>query len=294
MAAAARARATEVEPPPVIIVKRVAGDEHGEVHHGGAWKIAYADFVTAMMAFFMLLWIVGATNEAQRKGIADYFSPTLVKVTSSSSGSDGVLHGRSIRDDQGGAPAPASGTAGAIVNLVPRAALSPAQAAAREAAAALDRAALRRVAQELDRRLAADPGLADLRRQVRFTETREGLRIEIIDRAGFSMFELATDRLAPRAARLMREVARSVVSLPNPIAVRGHTDSLRYADKSMNNWKLSTARAEATRVAFGAAGVDEGRFARVEGVADREPFIATAPTDARNRRITVTLFYRAG
>lgn len=128
--------------------------------------------------------------------------------------------------------------------------------------------------------------------RVRYTETREGLRIEIIDRAGFSMFELGTDKLVPRAAHLMASVAGGVMAAPNPVAVRGHTDALRYSDGEMNNWKLSAYRAEATRAVFQAAGVPERRFARIEGVADREPFIEADPSDARNRRITVTLFYR--
>ena len=294
----AKAAATP-EPAPVIIVRRT-GDHHGDHgHHGGAWKIAYADFVTAMMAFFMLLWILGATTEQQRKGIADYFTPTLVKYTQGGSGSNGVLKGRTIRAEDGAAAATATAGRGAVPQIVPRDIgvgapqapgdrRDPSRAAALEA----DREAFRRVEQALMVRLAADPSLAELREQVRFVQAREGLRIEIIDRAGFSMFELASDRLVPRAARLMAEVARSIDQLPNPIAVRGHTDSLRYADPAMNNWKLSAYRAEATRAAFARAGIAERRFARIEGVADTEPFDRTNPADPRNRRITVTLFYR--
>lgn len=287
------------EPAPVIIVKR-AGDHHDHGHHGGAWKIAYADFVTAMMAFFMLLWILGATTEQQRKGIADYFTPTLVKFTESGAGSNGVLKGRTIRAQDGAAPATATIGRGIIPQVVPldqavgapRTAPDAARDPTREAALAADREAFRRVEQALTARLQADRSLAELREQVRFVQTREGLRIEIIDRAGFSMFELASDRLVPRAARLMAEVARSIDGLPNPIAVRGHTDSLRYADPAMNNWKLSAYRAEATRAAFARAGIPETRFARIEGVADTEPYATKDPADPRNRRITVTLFYR--
>jgi len=252
------------------------------------------------MAFFMLLWILGATTETQRKGIADYFTPTLVKYTDSGAGSNGLLQGRTIRADDGAAPATASVGRGLVPQIVPRDIGVGAQQApagndpTRAAALAADREAFRRVEQALMARLAADPSLAELRQQVRFVQTREGLRIEIIDRAGFSMFELASDRLVPRAARLMAEVARSVDGMPNPIAVRGHTDSLRYADPAMNNWKLSAYRAEATRAAFARAGVPEARFARIEGVADTEPYAAKDPADPRNRRITVTLFYRNG
>jgi chemotaxis protein MotB len=293
-----KAAAAAAEPAPVIIVRRAA-EHHDHGHHGGAWKIAYADFVTAMMAFFMLLWILGATTEQQRKGIADYFTPTLVKLTDSGAGSNGVLKGRTIRAEDGAAPATASMGRGVVPQVVPRDLGIGSQQApgdqrdpTRSAALAADREAFRRVEQALTQRLAADPSLAELREQVRFVQTREGLRIEIIDRAGFSMFELASDQLVPRAARLMAEVARSIDGLPNPIAVRGHTDSLRYADPTMNNWKLSAYRAEATRAAFARAGIPESRFARIEGVADTEPYATKDPTDPRNRRITVTLFYR--
>jgi len=291
----------EAAAEPTIIVKRIYGGSPGEVHHGGAWKVAYADFATAMMAFFMLLWIVGATTEKQRKGIADYFAPTLVKMTPKSSGSNGLLAGRSMRDSAGRAPSTSSGGKGMIASIVPRevgtgmqtpAADRTPEEARREASQQQDRAEFVKVKAAIDSRLAADKSLTDLRRQIRYTETREGLRIEIIDRAGFSMFALGTDRLVPRAARLMASVATGVIVVPNPVAVRGHTDALGYANAAMNNWKLSTARAEATREAFQAAGIPETRFARIEGVAAREPFYPANPTDPRNRRITVTLFYR--
>lgn len=285
------------ESAPIIVIKRIHETAHAIGHHGGAWKVAYADFATAMMAFFMLLWIIGATTEKQRKGIADYFSPTLVKVSDKSNGSNGLLHGRSIKDDKGDARSSASVGRGVIANIVPRA-IGTGQDEAKvnpntpTAHMREDRATFSKVRAAIDARLAADPAIADLYKQVRYTETREGLRIEIIDRAGFSMFELGTDHLVPRAARLMTSVASGVVVAPNPIAVRGHTDALRYVVGDMNNWKLSAFRAEATRAVFETAGVPEARFARIEGVADREPFIPANPADARNRRITVTLFYR--
>ncbi len=294
-------KAPQADAEPTIIVKRVRAVGHGAAHHGGAWKVAYADFATAMMAFFMLLWIVGATTEKQRKGIADYFSPTLVKMSPKSSGSNGLLAGRSVRDSEGGAPAASSGGKGMIASILPREIGTGEQRPAadrttadlkRERTQREDRAQFHRIEAAIDARLAADKSLSDLRRQVRYTETREGLRIEIIDRAGFSMFELGTDRLVPRAAHLMAAVAGALVGAPNPVAVRGHTDALRYAGGDMNNWKLSAYRAEATRAVFEDAGVPEAHFARIEGVADREPFIEADPADARNRRITVTLFYR--
>ncbi|MDT7933944.1 MAG: flagellar motor protein MotB [Sphingomonadaceae bacterium] len=282
-------RPAEAPPPESVIVVRHA-EHHDEGHHGGAWKVAYADFATAMMAFFMLLWIVGATTEKQRKGIADFFAPTLVKLQSKSSGSNGLLAGRSLASRTGGAPGAASG------HLKVLASPSPGAPGQRDAAAApnlraADRAAFEALRRALMMRLDADPSLAALKGQLQIAETREGLRIEILDRAGFSMFALGTDRLNPAARRLIGEVARGAAGLPNPVAVRGHTDGLRYGPGTMNNWKLSVARAEATRAALEGSGIAITRFARLEGVADREHVASRDPADPRNRRISITLLY---
>lgn len=258
-------------PAPVIVVRRII-EGHGDGHHGGAWKVAYADFATAMMAFFMLLWILGATTEKQRKGIADYFSPTKERVLQPKGGTSGILSGHPGAGDSPGGLATGQGVKAAIM---------------RE-----DQAAFAKAKAAVEAKLAANAALADLKQQVKFTLTREGLRIEMIERAGFAMFELGTDRLTSRAAALMDVIAHAAAPMPNPVAVRGHTDSLRYADGAMNNWKLSSARAEATREHFSGAGVGEARFARVEGVADTQPFVPAAPADPRNRRISVTLLYR--
>lgn len=302
MAAASPAskRAKEEAPAPIIIVKKIVDDHGDHGHHGGAWKVAYADFATAMMAFFMLLWIVGATTEKQRKGIADYFSPTLVKVQTSSSGSNGLLAGRSLTVEDGGAPATSSGQRGSVASILPEQLRGASPSASRnlpdgekrQIAAELDRKAFKEVERAIVERLAQDASLADLREQVRFVQTREGLRIEILDRAGFSMFGLGTDRLETRATKLISEVAKTVDGMPNPIAIRGHTDSLQYANQDMNNWKLAVYRAEATRAVLANKGIPADRFARLEGVADREPFVADDPKDPRNRRISITLFYR--
>lgn len=297
---ARKGRSTEPAPEPIIVIRKVADDHGDHGHHGGAWKVAYADFATAMMAFFMLLWIVGATTEKQRKGIADYFSPTLVKVETRSSGSNGLLAGRAITKQDGGAPATAVGNRGSVPSILPQthrgAVVVAAQGSPQPQPDALvsesDRRNFKAVENALDTKLRSDPSLADLREQVRYVETREGLRIEILDRAGFSMFGLGTDRLDPRAVRLMGEVAKSVDGVMNPIAIRGHTDSLAYANGTMNNWKLSAQRAEATRSVFEKNGIDTHRFARIEGVADHEPFVTGDPADPRNRRISVTIFYR--
>lgn len=270
---------------PVIIlrpIKRVAGG-----HHGGAWKVAYADFVTAMMAFFLLLWILGATTEKQRKGIADYFSPTLVEMREKSAGSNGPFGGDSvIAKDNYPHKAQQTGTKGITIP-------KDMTGGAKEGAAALrtrDRARFQALKAKLEMRIRTDPSLRKLERNVRFTETREGLRIDLVDEADFSMFALGTDGLLPDARKLMGEVAKVIDGVPNDVIVRGHTDALPYASgRTTNNWMLSTARAEATRRALVDQGLPATRFARIEGVADREPYVPEDIYDPRNRRMSVTL-----
>jgi chemotaxis protein MotB len=134
------------------------------------------------------------------------------------------------------------------------------------------------------------PELKKLKANVRYVETREGLRIDLVDEANFSMFALATDQLVPEARRLIGEVARVIDGVPNKIIVRGHTDALPYAaGKSMNNWMLSTSRAEATRATLADSGLPTERFARIEGVADQEPYVSADRYDPRNRRMSIIL-----
>jgi chemotaxis protein MotB len=275
----------EPDPRP-IIVKKIIADAHGG-HHGGAWKVAYADFVTAMMAFFLLMWIIGATTEKQRKGIADYFTPTLIETRQKSAGSNGPFGGDSIvsKDSY---PHKAAQT-GSKSLTIPR----DSSGGAKEGAAAIrsnDRARFKLLKQKLLARMKSDPKLMRLQRNVRLTETREGLRIDLVDQADFSMFSLGTDGLLPDARRLIDEVAKLILSTPNAVIVRGHTDALPYASgRTTNNWMLSTARAEATRKMLNDAGVPAEQFARIEGVADREPYVPSDIYDPRNRRMSITL-----
>ena len=290
-AAMKRGRNDPASQPPPIIVKKVVEAAHG-AHHGGAWKIAYADFVTAMMAFFLLLWLLGATDEDQRKGLADYFTPTLIEYKQNSAGSNGIMSGESIvgadnypnRPGQTGSRAitiPRDTTGGAAEGAVPR--------------NQIDREEFRRLSAELRRRIEASPELRRLSRHVSFSESDEGLRIDLMDEGDFSMFRVGTDQLLPQAARLVREVAQVIQGVPNPVIIRGHTDSLPYAaGRTTNNWTLSAARAESTRGTLEAAGLALARIARIEGVADRQPYVPGNRYDPRNRRISITLGWRGG
>ena len=153
-----------------------------------------------------------------------------------------------------------------------------------------DREKFRDVARALSVRMESSEALKRLMKNIRFTETREGLRIDIVDEAEFSMFRIGTDQLLPDARALVNEVAKVAADVPNDLIVRGHTDALPYATNgAMNNWLLSTARAEATRQALAFSGVGSTRFARIEGVADREPFNPANRFDPKNRRMSITL-----
>ena len=287
MAGPAKRGRNEPEPRP-IIVKKIIADTHGG-HHGGAWKVAYADFVTAMMAFFLLLWILGATTEKQRKGIADYFAPTLVEMKLKSAGSNGVLGGDSVvaKDNY---PHKAAQT-GSKSLTIPKDATGGASEAA-VAERMRDRVRFAYLKQQIMKRINADKSLSKLAGNIRFTDTREGLRIDLVDKADFSMFAIGTDGLLPPARALMGQVAHVIAGIPNGVIVRGHTDSLPYAaGRSVNNWTLSSARAEATRKALADSGVPADRFNRIEGVADREPFIPGDRYDPRNRRMSITLAF---
>ncbi len=279
MATTPRGR-NEPEVRPIIIKKIIA--DHVHEHHGGQWKVAYADFVTAMMAFFLLLWLLNATDEKTKKGLAEYFTPSL--VDKNGAGSTGLLQGDSLRAED---ELPTRGGGKAQIALPKVQQMTPEEEAKQRSK---DRARFEKLKKTLVDRMERTPELRKLMTHVRFTETPEGLRIDLVDQADFSMFKIGTDRLLPQALNLVREVATVIAGVPNDLIVRGHTDALPYAaGQTTNNWTLSTARAEATRAALDVRGIEPKRFARIEGVADREPFNPEDVYDPRNRRMSITL-----
>lgn len=265
------------EPVRPIIVKKITVVAGG--HHGGAWKVAYADFVTAMMAFFLLLWILGATTEKQRKGIADYFSPTLVKNRKSGSGSGtGLLGGTSLTAKD---KLPHPGGSGNKAITVPKDTTGGPKEGAKRS---------QRAKQEVEAKLRSTERLRRLAKQVRLVDTTEGVRIDLVDDANFSMFRMGTTILTPEAADLIAALGQALVSDKGGLTLRGHTDALPYKEGTAgNNWSLSAGRAEATRQALMRDGIGEDRFRRIEGVADKELLIPADPHDPRNRRISITV-----
>lgn len=275
--------------PRPIIVKKVIQEAHGG-HHGGAWKVAYADFVTAMMAFFLLMWLLGATNEAQRKALADYFAPTIVQTKQDTAGSNGLFGGDSLVSvDKYPHGAAQTGTRSMTI---PRDADGgPREASGRERAS--EKQQFKRLAQTLMDQLQSKGDLKRLAPNLRFTETIEGLRIDVIDDADFSMFAIGTSQLTPDGAQLFGEIAKPIAAVSNQVMIRGHTDAAPWSAKSgTNNWRLSVDRAEVTRHYLEFRGIASDRFSRIEGVADREPYVPSDRFDPRNRRISITLGWR--
>ena len=275
---------------PIIVRKRVHGAHDG--HHGGAWKVAYADFVTAMMAFFLLMWLVGATTEDQRKGIADYFA-ARVPISPESAGGDGVLEGGFMprtsepnfrlgdrdRDD-------VSLAAGAPRTEHPDAA----RARDLRHDDRIERQRFETIQSEILRRLEASQALRHLAGNLLFEITPEGLRIQIFDRAGADMFPLGSAVPRPHTEAILKVVADIVGAVQNGIVVTGHTDARPFVGGGpYGNWDLSSDRANAARRALAAGGVATERFRRIEGRAALEPLIEDDPSDARNRRIAITL-----
>ncbi|PIC00597.1 flagellar motor protein MotB [Caulobacter sp. X] len=281
---------------PILIkkVKKVSG--HG--HHGGAWKVAYADFVTAMMAFFLLMWLLNTTSPEQKQGIADYFAPA--SISSTTSGSGGILGGTSLGDDG----AKSDGKMSAIQQMAPEvpdnvdkegqstdtASLSSAsEQALRDALAKKEQDSFASAAQSLRQSLQDMPELAELSKQILIDQTPEGLRIQLVDQEGRSMFQENSKVPNDRARILLRAVAKVINQLPNRVTISGHTSASAYGKKQDGDWSLSAARADASRQILRAAGVDDDRIYQVSGKANSEPLYADDPTLAGNRRISIVL-----
>ena len=281
---------------PIIIkkVKKVVGGGH----HGGAWKVAYADFVTAMMAFFLLMWLLNTTSPEQKAGIADYFAPA--SISSSTSGSGGILGGTSLGDDG----AKADGKMSVVQQMAPEAPDkttkdgqsstsasldSASEDALRDALAKKEQDSFASAAQSLRQSLQDMPELAELSKQIMIDQTPEGMRIQLIDQDGRSMFKENSREPNDRARILLRAVAKVINQLPNRITVSGHTSASAAGKRADSDWSLSAERADASRQVLRGAGVDEDRIYQVSGKANSEPLYADDPTLPGNRRISIVL-----
>ena len=280
---------------PIIVkkIKKVAGG-----HHGGAWKVAYADFVTAMMAFFLLMWLINTTSPEQKRGIADYFAPA--SISASTSGSGGILGGMAlgmegamqkgsppIHESEGPPQTPGNtdvdGAEGSQSGTDAAAAAAEAEIARRESAEFAEAEISLRQA------LADMPELAELSRNIIVDQTPEGLRIQLVDQEGRPMFEPGSLVPNERARLLLQAAARVVLQLPNQLIISGHTDASQNPDPNLSNWDLSSARANAARRVLVEAGVPDDRISQVSGRAGADPLFPDDPYAAANRRISIIL-----
>ena len=281
---------------PIIVIKRVKKKGHA-AHHGGAWKVAYADFVTAMMAFFLLLWLLNATTDEQKRGIADYFSPN--SPSRSSSGAGGILGGTTMSPDGARtSEREAISKTHAVTSVTSNQEWG--QEDDGEARLSEDDAEQLLAAREAEQFTAAEtalrqaiesvPELQELADHLLIDQTKEGLRIQIIDQASYSMFPLGSAVMHEMTRKLLTLVGEAIRSLPQSIAVKGHTDSTPYAGANgYGNWELSSDRANASRRALVDMGLDPQRIDSVVGLADQEPLVTSDPFSARNRRISIIL-----
>ncbi|MBE2241568.1 MAG: flagellar motor protein MotB [Burkholderiaceae bacterium] len=271
-----------------IIVKRIKKGGHGA--HGGAWKIAYADFVTAMMAFFLLMWLLGSTTEGDRKGIADYFQNPL-KVALLADGS-GAGDASSVVKGGGTDLTRSAGQVkrGEIDEKRKTINLQTIKHEARQAEAARLEA-LRKKMQET---IANNPRLAALSSQIRLDMTPDGLRIQIVDEQNRAMFDTGSAVVKPYMRELLHEIAQALADVPNRLTIEGHTDAAPFAggERGYSNWELSSDRANASRRELLAAGLPEARVLRVQGLAASALYDRDAPLAAVNRRISIIVMNR--
>lgn len=255
----------------IIIIKRPKIVKGGG-HHGGAWKVAYADFVTAMMAFFLLMWLLNATSEDQRRGLADYFSPSI-PIAAVSGGGAGALNGEEVTRAPALATITPSPTEGTNDNLI--------GVPEDEVIAAME-AAL--IGEE-----------TELSEHISIRMSPEGLVIELTDRDARPLFASGRADPSPILMKLTAAVAQALEEVSNSIKIVGHTDSRRYSNglQGYSNWELSSDRANAARRMIKAAGLPETRITEVSGRAATMPLVED-PLDARNRRISITLLRSTG
>ena len=260
-----------------IIIKRKKVVQ-GDGHHGGAWKVAYADFVTAMMAFFLLMWLLNATTEQQRKGIADYFNPTIPISRISGGGSDG-LNGSSMFTEETYAKMGTGGTRRQTVDAPKDDAHSSSDASAQE------------VAEKL-RNLREDIGQqsAQLSEHLMIKMSPEGMILEVIDSDSSPLFAVGSAEPTPLLQQLLGSISASLTAFRNDIKIVGHTDGLPYKlDANYDNWNLSTDRANVIRRLLLDQGMMPSRLREVSGKADTDPLAPDDPSASQNRRISIVI-----
>ncbi len=268
---------------PIIIKKIKKG---GHAHHGGAWKLAYADFVTAMMAFFLLMWLLGSTTEPEKKGISEYFQDPFASSTEDKgadvgdrtsiiqAGGSDITSQDQGQVDKGATPEPKEMTPEEI----------------EQKAVAIEQEKLESLKEKIQEKLDTSPELSEFKDQIKLEITSEGLRILIVDAQNRPMYKLASAETEPQIKLILRALAPAINELPNKISLNGHTDAHPFPPNQhkYSNWELSSDRANAARYELTQAGLAEEKILRVIGLGSSVPYSpSTEPLDQINRRISI-------
>lgn len=268
-----------------IIVKKIK--KGGGGHHGGAWKIAYADFVTAMMAFFLLMWLLGSTSKAQKEGISEYFKTPLKQVLMGPSmgASDTIIKGGGGMDftKKSGQVKKIDGPDGKKKTIDAE--------DAKKALEKVEKEKLEELKKKIEKAIDDSPNLSKFKNQLLLDITSDGLRVQIVDDQNRAMFNSSKADMQPYAKQILQELGKTLNDVPNKVSLSGHTDATPYpnGEKSYSNWELSADRANASRRELVAGGMDETKILRVVGLSSASLFNTENPFDATNRRISIII-----
>ena len=269
-----------------IVIKKVKKGHGG--HHGGAWKIAYADFVTAMMAFFLLMWLLGSMGEEELKGITEYFAnPTQVTLE----GGKNAGMSESLIDGGGDDLTKQEGQvhSGEKPTVEKRDTQEMTEEEIRQKVEEMERDQIEELKERVESLIEVDPALRAYKDQIKLDITRDGLRIQIIDKENRPMFELGSDDLQDYADEILHSLAPVLNEMPNRLSIVGHTDARPFGRPGRSNWELSADRANSARRTLAQYGYRDDKVLRVIGMAAALPFVDEDPLDPQNRRISMTV-----
>ncbi|MDP1683544.1 MAG: flagellar motor protein MotB [Burkholderiales bacterium] len=265
-----------------IIVKRIK--KHGHGAHGGAWKIAYADFVTAMMAFFLLMWLLGSTSKGDLSGISEYFKqPMKVALL----GGEGSGDATSLIKGGGKDLTRKAGQENKANMPAKKKTQDP--EAGKNEAIRQEKVKLEELKTKFEKKIESQSVLKQFKKQLMIDITAEGLRIQIVDEKSRPMFSIGSAKLQPYAKEILNEISKVLNDVPNTISLSGHTDATPYSggERGYSNWELSADRANACRRELVSGGIEDGKILRVVGLGSAVLFDKTDPGNPINRRISI-------